>query len=194
HYLEKVAVGFALDSKGQSVIATPKQLPPGVSLGLIGQNVFEKNEEGLRDVPQVARSRTMCVFDATKALMLREGKHQRMVIRHVVLVNPADGKVQTLVWLLGPGRDGGLVPAEDAMQLLPPGLKEDRVINVKKEKFGVLGIPAEDAFAMVRIPQGTPVKWTPDLQKVAAVRTFTADSAAQLEAELRKALANVKAP
>ncbi len=50
----------------------------------------------------------MLVFDA-HAYVRYDGKHSRMIIRHVVLVAPKTGRLTTFVWLLG--SDGkGVMP------------------------------------------------------------------------------------
>ena len=87
-------------------------------------------------------------------------------------------------WLLGSDGKGGYALAEPTLQLLPEALREDRVMSVDGRKF-TLGVPAADAFALARIPQGTPVKFSPGLATLAAVRKFDAETALRLEAELR---------
>lgn len=183
YYLEKVAIGGAVDLDGKTVIATSNQTF-GKDLGMIGRRVFQESENAINtEIRQVARTRTMLVFDG-KVNYLYHQKHSLMILRHVIVVSPRDGRLTTFAWLLGSDGKGGYALAENTLQLLPPGLREDRVLSVDGDKF-TLGIPAEDAFAMVKIPQGTPVKFSPNLAKLAAVRRFDADSAQRLEAELQ---------
>jgi hypothetical protein len=182
-YLDKVAIGSALEVNGKNVIATSDQ-SFGSELGFIGQKILQENENILRnDVRQVLRTRTMLVFDA-QGFVLYNKKHARMVMRHVILVSPRDGKVTTFVWLMGADSRGGYALAERALQLLPPNMHEDRVLSVDANKF-TLGIPSNDAFALAHIPQGTPIKFTPELSQLAVTRLFTPETATQLEAELQ---------
>ena len=58
------------------------------------------------DVRQVLRTPTMLVFDA-QGFFLYNKKHARMVMRHVILVSPRDGKLTTFVWLMGSDGRGG---------------------------------------------------------------------------------------
>ena len=75
-------------------------------------------------------------------------------------------------------------PAGDSM-VLPPGLQEDRVLNVKAEEF-FLGLPGDGAFSQVRTSEGTPLAMTDALRPVASLRRFTKESALALEEALRK--------
>ncbi|SIN72799.1 hypothetical protein SAMN05444166_0474 [Singulisphaera sp. GP187] len=182
-FLEKVAVGGALEGGGKTIVATSDQTF-GNELGFLGKKVFAKGERVLaNDFRQVARTRTMLVFDA-HAYVRYDGKHCRMVIRHVILVAPQTGRLTTFVWLLGSNGKGGYARAETTLQLLPTSLREDRVMSVDGQKF-TFGIPSDDAFAVARIPQGTPIRFSPPLSTLASVRHFNAESVAKLETELQ---------
>jgi hypothetical protein len=183
YQLEKVGIGTALDVGGRTTIATSDRTF-GVDLGLIGRRVFEEQEAILdNDFRQVARTRTMLVFDA-RAIVLHNRRHSHLVLRQAILVSPRDGKLTTFAWLLGSDRKDGYALAERTLQRLPPGLHEDRVLSVDASKF-TLGIPAHDAFALVRIPQGAPVEPTASLRTAAATKRFTPETATRLETELR---------
>ena len=60
---------------------------------------------------------------------------------------------------------------------VPPNYHEDRVLSVDANKF-TLGIPSDDAFALARVTQGTPVKFTSSLSQLAATRQFAPNGAA----------------
>lgn len=183
YYLEKVAIGGAVDLDGKTIIATSSQTF-GKDLGMIGRRVFQESENALAaDIRQVARTRTMMVFDGN-VNFLYQGKHGLMVLRHAIVVSPQDGRLTTFVWLLGSDGKGGYALAEQTLQLLPAGLREDRILSVDADKF-TLGIPSDDAFALVRIPQGTPVRFSPNLATLSVVRRFDSDTALRLEAELQ---------
>ncbi|WP_406693786.1 hypothetical protein V5E97_22385 [Singulisphaera sp. Ch08] len=183
YFLDKVAVGGALEGKGKTIVATSDQTF-GNELGFLGKKVFAKGERVLEnDFRQVARTRTMLIFDA-HAYVLYDEKHSRMVIRHAILVDPKSGRLSTFVWLLGADGKGGYARAETTLQLLPASLREDRVMSVDGQKF-TFGIPSDAAFAVARIPQGTPIRFLPPLSTLAAVRHFDADSVSRLETELQ---------
>src|SRR5262245_46664029 len=158
--LEKIAIGYALPVKDKRVIATRKN-PSGAELGLFGGQIFEENEKFLDAATRPVYTPTMQVFDIN-GIFLRGNEHKFLVLRHVVLVHPKTGQVASVVWLYDPeGKDP--VPDKEG-QLLPPNYREDRVLNVKGDRIGLLGIPSPDAFAQVQIAQGTPLKFTPALK------------------------------
>ena len=70
--------------------------------------------------------------------------------------------------------------ADKAMQMLPEGMREARMLSVQRDKF-VLGIPSADAFALWRIPQGKAVAYGPKLREVAAVKELKRDDVVSLE-------------
>jgi hypothetical protein len=106
-----------------------------------------------------------------------------MVVRHAILASPTTGKVSTFVWLLDQGGGGGYTLADKGLRKLPPGCVEDRVLSVDANKF-TLGIPSPDAFALAKLPPGISLGFSDAFKGVAATRTFSAESARKLEAEL----------
>jgi len=181
YWLEKTARGFATNIKGQELIISSKNTM-GASMGLFGSQILEENERILdNDLLQVCRTSTMSIFDA-QAVMRQKDDHVKMVIRHVILVDPNSGRLDTLVWLLT--RD--YQAAEETIQALPNGMHEARYLSVKRDKFNVLGIPTPEAFALRRIPQGKAVPYDERLQWAATLRTFSKDSAPQVEQILRE--------
>jgi hypothetical protein len=180
--LQKVARGFAIDINGRETIIDGRNTL-GADLGLFGRRVLSENEAILdKDVRQVARTSTMLVFDA-ESTMLSGKNHVRLTMRHAILADPDTGRLSTLVWLLS--RSGsGFETAEKSLQLLPPNMQEARLLHVLKDRF-TLGIPSPDAFALVRIPQGTPVPYTPQLQRAATAGPFARDQVFSLESALR---------
>ncbi len=181
--LDVVARGFAISIRGKETIVDAGNTF-GADLGVFGKRILDENEKILdNDVRIVARTESMWLIDA-QAVMLRGGEHKKMVMRHAVLVNPQSGQVAKFVWLLAKDRAGDYVPAEQAMQLLPASLREERLLSVRRDKF-FLGVPAPDAFALVRIPQGRAVAYTAELQRLACVRRFTAQQVLDVEGQLR---------
>jgi hypothetical protein len=182
YYLEQVARGFATDVGGQNKVIDSKHTL-GASMGMFGRRILKENEQCIdTDVRQVVRSRNMLIFDA-QSVMRRNGEHVKMIMRHALLVDPTNGRLYTLVWLMT--RD--YEPAENALQLLPDNMWEKRWLSVRRDKFDLLGIPTKDAFALRQVPQGKAVPYTTALREAATVRTFTATNAAQVENILRNA-------
>jgi hypothetical protein len=181
HRLKAVARGFAMDVRNKEIIVESKNTFGG-KVGVFGNRILAENEKHIdADVRQVARSENMLLFDAQA--VLRQGTdHVRMVLRHAILIDPATGKLYTFIWLLSKTRAGYAI-AEKEMQLIPEGLREARFLSVKRDKF-VLGLPTADAFAQMRTPQGKPIKWTAELEKLGAIKEFTREQVLSLEKEL----------
>lgn len=176
--LESVARGFAMTVRGREIIVAPKQMFGG-NPGVFGDRILAENEKHIdADVRQVARTATMLLFDA-QAVMRQGSDHVRMVLRHALVLDPATNKLHTFVWLLSKDRANYTI-AEKTLQLIPEGLREDRYLSVKRDKF-VLGLPTPEAFALVRTPQGKAITWTAELAKLAAVKEFTPEQALSLE-------------
>jgi hypothetical protein len=187
--LDKVAVGFSMKVQGKNTVLTARtQRQVGANLSLVGRSVLLGNESALSDMKQVARYKTSMVFDIP-TIMLHNGDHRKMIVRYLVWVSPSNGRVGTAAWLLDdqPGSANYRV-VEDAIQLLPPHMREKRIMNVKGDRF-TLGIPAPDAFAVVRIPQGTPVAVTERLRASAGRRSFTLDTFRELLGSVNEAVA-----
>jgi hypothetical protein len=177
-YLQRVGRGFATTIGGKETIVSG-QHTLGADLGLFGRTILDENENILdHDVLQVLRTPTMLLFDA-RSVMLFEGKHVTRIMRHAVLVDPVSGQLHLLVWLL----TNDYEPANDSLQWIPNGIREQRWLSVKRDKF-IAGIPARDAFALRQIPQGTSVPYTPALRTAATVKTFTEAEVPAIEARL----------
>jgi len=179
-WLQKFAWGFATAVDGEKKIVRGKQTF-GADMGMFGRKILDENETCINEgVRQVVRTPTMLIFDG-KAVMLRGTEHQNMIMRHVVLVDPTNGKLYTLVWLL----TNDYETAEDTMQLLPNSMWEKRLLSVKRDKFNLLGIPTKEAFALRQVPQGTAIPYQPQLRQIATVKTFTEQLVPQVEEVLR---------
>ena len=190
YFLEKVCFGFSMVIGGQNTVVTPdtqKQL--GARLGFIGRGVLSGNHSALQDILQVARSRTTVIVDAP-TIMLDDGEHREMICRMAIWVAPATGKIGTAVWLLNDdGRSSNDYRiVEDVFQYLPENMREDRIMNVDADRF-TLGIPAQDAFAVVRIPQGKPFGFTDEMRALAGARRFDAQKYQALWSSMAAAMA-----
>ena len=185
HYLDRVGVGIGTKINGKNTIITSDtQATLGANLGIIERQVLSATEKGFATgCRQVARTATMLVFDADSMLLIA-GEHRSMVTRYVFLVS-REGELGVLSWILEPSEAGDYRLYERPMQYLTVPMTEDRVLNVKADKF-FLGIPAADAFAQVKPTTGTPVPWTDNLRAFGARREYSADGITQFEAELWK--------
>ena len=192
--LEKVGVGFSMKLGGKNMIVTREaQQQIGANLGVIALDVLARHEETLAGIRQVARNPGSMILDVP-TLMLHRGEHREMIVRYLIRVSPSTGRVGTAVWLLDRGNSNqDYVVVEDTFQLLPPNLLEDRILNVKGDRF-TLGIPADDAFGQVRIAQGTACRFSNEARKYAGRTTFTKASYGALVSSLADATAPQKSP
>jgi len=168
--LRTVAIGLATEIGGRPVIVSSKsQKSLGANLRLREISALTGNEANLDQTIQVARTPTMTVFDAA-AIMRRENENRQVVHRHALLVRPEDGRLSTFVWTLEPAADGRYQLADGKVRLLPRNLHQDRKLFVDARRF-VLGLPAQEAFALIDLPPGVDVPADPQLQ-VAAESPF----------------------
>jgi len=181
YVLERVGIGFSMEIEDQNTIVTAEtQKQFGGNLSMVGRSVLDGNLDALEEVRQLARTRQAMLIEAP-AILLRDGKHREMHIRYFVWAFPGNGNIGTVAWLVDPaGRNSEARLPDQTVQLLPAGLQEDRQINVKAEKFNFLGIPADDAFAMIQIPQGKPFEMSESFRQVAGLKRYEADAFSKL--------------
>jgi hypothetical protein len=185
--LDDVAVGFSMVIEEKNVIVTTEtESQLGAKLSLLGRGVLEGNIGALAKVERVARTPNNLVIDAP-ASMLWDGEHRDMVVRYYIWVFPENGSVGTLVWLLNPVKNQ-LQVADPTVQLLPPNMREDRIMHVDKEEFNFIGIPSKDAFALVQIPQGTAFKMTDEMKAIASESDYTPETLAKLTVAIARML------
>ncbi|MCM2374211.1 pyruvate kinase [Aporhodopirellula aestuarii] len=187
--LDQVAVGFSMLIDGKNTVVTSDtQEDLGGDLSIIGRTVLDGNVESLSKVEQVARTKNSLVIDAP-AILLRNGQHTEMVVRYYIWVFPENGNIGTLVWLLQSSKDQSqLSVADTTIQLLPPNMQENRVMNVDADKFNLFGIPSKDAFALVQIPQGVAFEMNEEMQAVAALKNYTPETFAKLTSAVASTL------
>lgn len=177
YYLKNVARGFATSVKGQEVIVS-RQNTLGANLAMFGKLILDENEKCIdNDLRQVVRTNNMMILDAN-AVMLRGTEHVKMIMRQAILVDPKDGRLQSLIWLLD---NKTYQASEPVIQALPPNFHEQRWLSVRADKFGPLGIPTRDAFALRQTPQGKAISYNDELRRVATIAQFTSENVADTE-------------
>jgi len=189
YYLKKVGIGFTTEIDGKNTIVTlDSQRKLGADLDVVARSVLSGHEEGLAEIRQVARDSTGMIVDVP-TLMLHQGKHRIMIVRYLFRVSPADGRLDTFVWLLVEGPSpGDYLPVEDTFEHLPPKMREDRVLNVDGDQL-TFGIPSDEAFAAVRIPQGTSHRFTEAMRRHAGRVSFSEETYRELLSALHDAMA-----
>lgn len=175
YLLDRFGVGISMKINDQLVVVTPRTANDlGLKLGMIERGILKGNEKDLTGITQVARTSRMIIFDVPTN-MLVDNKHKKQILRYFVWASPASGKLGVLVWSLNDTKSGRHTIACNNMQLLTPNYIEDRAIHVSKGPL-VSNIPTANRFALVTIPQGTSIPFSPRMRTVAALRTINAQN------------------
>lgn len=172
YVLDKVAIGFSTKIKGQDVIITrDTHSSLGANLGMIGGMVFSANEAALKEVKQTARYSNGLILDGP-ILMFANGRHEYQMARYFFWVSKTTGELGTLVWAMQDQGGDRYLCTSDHMELLPSNMREIRHMHVDGDEFMFGFKPSKKAFAVVQLPQGTPVPFTDPLKEVATLKTF----------------------
>lgn len=193
YLLDRFGVGISMKINGQLIVVTPgtaNQL--GLKLGMIERGILKGNEKDLNGITQVARTSRMIIFDAPTN-MLVDDKHKKQILRYFVWASPASGKLGILVWALNDTKSDRYTIACNNMQLLPPNYTEDRAIHVSKGPL-LSNIPTANRFALVKIPQGTAVPFSPKMRTVATLKTINVENLHTMMAGVSESLAMVPDP
>ena len=190
YLLDRFGVGISMDINRQLVIVTPNTGNGlGANLRIIERGILKGNEKDLDVITQIARTSRMIIFD-TPTNMLIGDKHRKRILRYFVWASPASGKLGALVWMLGDQKNTQYAIESSNMQLLPPDYREDRAIHVSKGPL-LSNIPTANRFALVQVPQGTPVPFSARMRKVAALRTMTVEGLHEMMTGVSESLAQV---
>jgi hypothetical protein len=186
--LGAIAFGVGTSINGRETIISPAtQQRLGANVGLLGGQVLAKVYDGQQNVRLAGFTRTMALVD-TPMVMLRGNRHRPIIIRYALLVDANTGKLETLAWLLDRDDRGGYQGPASSLELLPPSKISDAVLRVDTNEI-TLGIPSDNAFALVRIPEGQKqIAFPEDLKAVAAEANPSAAWVGWLEGKLRELL------
>lgn len=186
--LSSLGIGLAADVNGQDTVVTSEsQEAVGADLNIVARQVLSKAEDRLSGATLVMRSNTIAVVDMN-ALIVVQGSHEEVVLRHVMLVNPSSGELDTVIWAITMNERKEYDQVLGKVELLAKDLIEDYRLHVDTDRF-TLGIPSETAFAMFEPPQGVKdFEITEDFKGLAEIQQFDADSAHQFEGALRQLL------
>lgn len=187
HVLRQVGIGLASRVDGREVIvSSTTEREQRAALGFLGNLLLSQSEERLADIRQTARTPTMALVDAP-GIMLRAGQHADVLLRYALLVDPRQGTLTTLLWLLEPTAEKGWRLIEPICRLLSPGLVEDCRLHVDGQEI-TAGVPSARAFAIVTPPPGKVLALPPAWAALAAQVQFSHEQVASLEQGLRELL------
>lgn len=176
--LERIARGHTVrEGDGVRVVNSKSQ-----GLGMIGGRVLAGIEQAVAEPREVARYDAGVVFDAN-AVVLQEGRHVDLVIRHFTWVSARTGRLATAMWFIDPKAPGGPAVVGDDLVWAPAGYRDERPLDVDPSQI-VLGIPGPKTFALSGLPGGARAPISPGLRRVAADPAYTPRTLYELALEL----------
>lgn len=185
--LKQAAVGLGIRvGQTDEIVSKATATKSSVPLGFLDQRALAESEARLEKVILVARSPTMAIVDYPGCI-LRGEKHVEIILRHAYLVDPRNGRVTGLIWIVDKTPDGYRPAADGPMVRLVPHAALNQELHVDSNKF-FLGLPGPDAFAQMQPPAGTPLNLSDDVRTAACVTTFSPNSLYRLETALWQAL------
>jgi hypothetical protein len=184
--LRAVGLGLGTSVHGRDTIvtaSTAKQF--GAHLGVFGGEILTKAYEIQAKAVMPIRGPSLGLLDTP--VWFRCGHENRLVrYRYALLVDPSTGRLDVLLWSLG--ADGGQCSELSEIVQVAANTIDEAELVIDRQKVNALGIPADDAFAVDRLPPGRRLKFPVDLRSLAAQTRFTQDDAHRLELRLRTLL------
>jgi hypothetical protein len=152
--LARVGLGLCVPAGGVDTVVIPDRAGEApFALGMIERTVLDRAHAELKKARLVARAERFAVLASPSELRV-EGRHEHVWLFYAFVTNPADGKIDVIVWTTtaDPARKALL----SSLTLLPPRLIERCGLDVRAERL--LGaLPVNWSFAMVAPPPGTPL-------------------------------------
>jgi hypothetical protein len=182
--LRAVGLGLGASMNGKDTILTPETVG---RFELIGKEILSKGYEVQRKAVVVVRGPSLALLDTP--VWFRCGDGNRLVrYRYALLADTATGRLDTLVWRLG-GENEVCSDLSRAVWLAPDTIDPAELV-VDRAKVNRFGVPADDAFAVEKMPAGrATLTLPPDLRPLAAQIRFTAADARALDTRLRTVIA-----
>jgi hypothetical protein len=178
-------VGFPQED-GDIVLTKTSAERQGFRLGFAETRVLAARENELRQIRSPGFTSTMILFDFP-TMLFRDGKHVEVVLRYATLVDPKNGNVETVYWVLDRVADKFTISGGTLLRLTN-GPRTDWPMHVDGNSVR-LGVPRWQAFAVVELPPGDSLAIPLDLRTAAACPTLSADAAIAFETSLRRLLA-----
>ncbi|HEU5115349.1 MAG TPA: hypothetical protein VFT74_01595, partial [Isosphaeraceae bacterium] len=185
--LRRLGVGLAMKHKGLDQVVSSDSLNRlGVEVSTLDKIVLSRAEQALDRGRLAARTSTFAVYDASVEY-LQANKHHSIYLRYAIVVDPASGRLQTLVWPIAEEPRDRNRP--DEMILLPPNILFRCGVHVQASRLPG-GIPIAWYFAMDGLPPGERLRMPPELQKWATLNPTSGQQSTRFEAAVRRALQN----
>ncbi len=185
--LQSVAIGVGTRiGRHDVIISSDTQRQLGANLGLLKSMILSRAEEHLAKILRVAASDQMWIVDAPSVMHVG-GQHRKIVLRYLFLVHPQTGRLATVVWRIDLDEQGRYLPVRGPAVWVRPNLITTSPLHVDGDKV-YWGIPSNEAFAIVRLPPGTPIDVPPQLSQLLGLQNLTPETAWGLEWRFRQAI------
>ncbi|MCO8124270.1 hypothetical protein NHH03_21185 [Stieleria sp. TO1_6] len=185
--LVEVGVGYGVaTNRGTMIVSSDTVAQQTGELGFFARRMLSHNEQQLRSVREVARTKDAVVFDAPSVFSLH-GTHRKCLTRHLVALDRSTGQGWLYCWLLLPVSDDTAEShriVDHPIRATRWGTQETRSIHVDANEFNFLGVPSELAMALVDLPPGTDIPWAEETTKLAGRRRLTASQLQRLAERL----------
>jgi hypothetical protein len=191
--IEQVGIGLGTRVGEVDAIissATHKQL--GANLDWLRTLVLSRAEERLDLLRVTAGTPSMVVVDAPTLLRL-DNQNRETVFRYLFLVEAETGGLATIVWRIETDDRGNYLKVASDPILATPSIITVTPLHVDGSRV-TAGIPASNAFASTRMPDGHTFSMPEVSATAAGQRQLTKATAARLEIGFRKALSAMRSP
>lgn len=191
HRLQEIGVGLAAKIDGRlrvvtGPVASGQQPLRSQHLGFIANRVVTSAERSLDAMRVIVRRTTLVIFDSPAVLHLR-GANREAVVRSMIWVEPASGKLHHALWALRKGSQREWELALDHGVYLPVPFEEDRILHVDGDQFR-FGIPTATAFGLASLPPGLPFSFEGPLGELACRAVYDEETLGELAEGLIAAL------
>lgn len=189
YHLRKVGFGLAVSAGGALQVVTgprdPELTPP--ELGILDAQVVAGAADSLDQMRVLARRTTLALIDSP-AVFHEDGTNHHRLMRMLIWVDPASGRLGQLLWLLRQESSGQLRTALDHAVYLPTPFHEKRQLYVDENEFNIFGLPKAKAFALVRLPPGRPIPLDESLTVTLSRSSYTTEQLGAFVREVMRAL------
>jgi len=188
YVLSGLASGVGTNVQGRDIIVSSEtQAQLGANFGFIPRIVLSRTEDEVSNYRLVAHSPRLAIVDCPTAVHA-DGQHRKMNLRYVLLVDPRNGRVHSLLWPLMLDAQGRSLPSPAPPRWLAPNLIHDYPLFVDSNHV-YAGVPTSAALAMGRLPDGFPLAPNAALQQMIPAPRFTPELLQQVEQQLWPLLA-----
>ena len=151
--LARLASGIGTNIKGQDIIVSPSTVKAQrAGVGFLGRILLHEMYSEQSSVEVIMRSETTAIYD-TPIIVRLNNQNRDLVLRYAVFVDPTNGQLDTLAWLIDVDNMRRYQGLSSQVQWLPANMLMDCQLHVDASEY-FLGVPSKKAFASVEIPQG----------------------------------------